>query len=249
MTGPSSTVYRRGCASRTHRSAMSMPIEEARLECEGLVTHLQNLAELKDTALSHELHDELGGLMGAAVMDLDAVRRVQPPLSQNALNRVDRVKRTLEQAIELKRRVIEELRPSILDNFGLFAALRWQFKKTWSSSEVVSTESYPTIEPQFESHAAIALFRIAQEALSIVLKRVSVKSADLTVSVNQGNFWMSFSDDGVSNAETPTEAPAMILASMRHRVRVLGGTVAISRTDAGATVLTISMPLPEAFAD
>ena len=74
-------------------------------------------------------------------MDLDAVRRVKPPLSQNALTRVDRVKRTLEQAIELKRRVTEELRPSILDNFGLFAALRWQFKKTWSDSDIVSTEA------------------------------------------------------------------------------------------------------------
>jgi hypothetical protein len=47
MTGPSSTVYRRGRASRTRGSAMSMPIEETQLECEGLVTHLQNAAELK----------------------------------------------------------------------------------------------------------------------------------------------------------------------------------------------------------
>jgi signal transduction histidine kinase len=226
-----------------------MPIEETQFERDGLVTHLQNVAELKDTALSHELHDELGGLMGAAVMDLDAVRRVQPPLSQNALNRVDRVKRTLEQAIALKRRVTEELRPSILDNFGLFAALRWQFKKTWSNAEVVSTESYPNVEPQFESHAAIALFRVAQEALSIVLKRALVKSVNLTVSVNQGNFWMSFSDDGVLNAETQAGDPAMILASMRHRIRVLGGTLQVSRTKAGTTVLTVSMPLPDVLSD
>ncbi len=249
MTGPSSTVYRRGHAPRTRGSVMSMPIEETQLEREGLVTHLQNTAELKDTALSHELHDELGGLMGAAVMDLDAVRRVQPPLSQNALNRVDRVKRTLEQAIELKRRVTEELRPSILDNFGLFAALRWQFKKTWSNSGVVSTESFPNVEPQFESHAAIALFRIAQEALSIMLKRESVKSTALTVRVNQGNFWMSFSDDGVPNVVTQTADPAMILASIRHRIRVLRGDVQVSRTKAGTTVLTVSMPLPEVFSD
>jgi hypothetical protein len=65
---------------------VSLPIELTQLE--GLVTHLQNATELKDTALSHQLHDELGGLMGAAVMDLDAVRRVKPALSQNALNRV-----------------------------------------------------------------------------------------------------------------------------------------------------------------
>jgi signal transduction histidine kinase len=225
---------------------MSISIKETQLECEGLVTHLQNAAELKDTALSHELHDELGGLMGAAVMDLDAVRRIEPPLTQSALNRVDRVKRTLEQAIDLKRRVIEELRPSILDNFGLFAALRWQLEKTWGNSDVVLTQTYPNVEPQFESHAAIALFRIAQEALSIALKRALAKSADLTVSVDQGNFWMRFSDDGVP---TETQTDPMILASMRHRIRVLGGTVEISRTDAGTTVLSVSMPLPEVVAD
>jgi signal transduction histidine kinase len=247
MTGPSITAHRRDCASQTRAKTKSTAIQ-AHLECEELVTHLQSVAELKDTALSHELHDELGGLMGAAVMDLDAVRRVEPPLSQTALNRVDRVKRTLEQAIELKRRVTEELRPSILDNFGLFAALRWQFKKTWSNSDVVSTESYPNIEPRIEPHAAIALFRIAQEALSMALNRASVKSTNLTVVVNQDNFWMSFSDDGEPSAITQTEDPAIILASIKHRIRVLGGSVQISRT-AGATVLTVSMPLQVVLVD
>jgi signal transduction histidine kinase len=220
---------------------MSIPIEETQLE--GLVTHLQNAAELKNTALSHELHDELGGLMGAAVMDLDAVRRVKPALSQNALNRLDRVKRTLEQAIDLKRRVIEELRPSILDNFGLFAALRWQLKKTWGNSDVVSTENYPDVEPRFESHAATTLFRIAQEATSITVKRASVKSTGLAVSVDHGRFWMRFSDDGTPSADTQTTDPAMILASMQHRIRSLGGSVQLVWTEAGAMVLTVSMPL------
>src|ERR1700719_300644 len=227
---------------------MSIPIEETQLECEGLVTHLQNAAELRNTALSHELHDELGGLMGAAVMDLDAVRRVIPALSETALNRVDRVKRTLEQAIELKRRVTEELRPSILDNFGLFAALRWQIKKTWGDSDVVSTENYPDVEPRFESHAATTLFRIAQEALSMAVKRASVRSTDLTVCVDHGSFWMIFSDDGAPSAEIQTADPAMILASIRYRIRALGGNVQISRTKASSTVLAVSMPLREVVA-
>jgi signal transduction histidine kinase len=226
---------------------LSTPIEETRQEIEALVTHLQDATEIKDTALAHELHDELGGLMGAAVMDLDAVRRVKPALSQNALDRIDRVKGTLQQAIDLKRRVIEELRPSILDNLGLFAALRWQLKRTWGNSGVVATETYPDVEPQFESRAAIALFRIAQEALSIAIKRASVKSTDLTVCVDKGRFWMRFSDDGRPNADKQTEDPGMILASMRHRIRVLGGKLQISRNEAGATVLTASMPLPGAI--
>src|SRR6202046_4322422 len=118
---------------------MSASIEETLLEAQRLVTHLQKAAELKDTALAHQLHDDLGGLMGAAIMDLDAVSRVKPALSPDTMQRVDRVKRTLQQAIDLKRRVIEELRPSTLDDFGLFAALRWHLKKTWDNSSVLSS--------------------------------------------------------------------------------------------------------------
>jgi signal transduction histidine kinase len=207
---------------------MSVSIEETLLEVQRLVRHLQNSAELKETALAHQLHDDLGGLMVAAVMDLDSVRRVKPALSQNALERLDRVKRTLEQAIHLKRRVVEDLRPSTLDDLGLFAALRWQLKKTWGNSAVVSSETYPDIEPAFESGAAIVLFRIAQEALSIALMRVAVQSTDLTVRADPANIWMRFSDDGTRDAEEKSEESAMLLASMRHRIGVLGGKVEIT---------------------
>jgi signal transduction histidine kinase len=222
---------------------MSASVEETLLEIQGLVTYLQNAAELKDTSLAHELHDELGGLMGAAVMDLDSVRRVKPGLSQNAIERLDRVKRTLQQAIDLKRRVIEELRPSTLDDFGLFAALRWQLKKTWGDSAVISSSTYPAIEPAFESGTAIVLFRIAQEALSMVLLRLAVKSTDLCVRADPANFWMSFSDDGTLDAEKQSEDRAMLLASMRHRIRGLGGKVEVSDNGAGAAALTVWMPL------
>jgi signal transduction histidine kinase len=219
---------------------MSLSIEETLLEVQRLVRHLQNAAELKETALAHQLHDDLGGLMVAAVMDLDSVRRVKPALSQNALERLDRVKRTLEQAIHLKRRVIEDLRPSTLDDLGLFAALRWQLKKTWGNSAVVCSETYPDIEPAFESGAAIVLFRIAQEALSIALMRAAVKSTDLTVRADPTNIWMRFSDDGTPNT---SEESAMLLASMRHRIRALGGKVEITDNEAGATALTVWVPL------
>jgi signal transduction histidine kinase len=228
-----------GCPAPGRR----VSIEKTLLEVRRLVTHLQNAAELKDTALAHELHDDLGGLMGAAVMDLDSVSRVKPALSQNAIERVDRVKRTLQQAIDLKRRLIEDLRPSILDNFGLFAALRWQLKKTWGNSAVISSETYPDVEPAFESGTAIILFRIAQEALSIALMRVALKSTDLTIRADAANFWMRFSDDGMHDAKNQSEDRVMLLASMRHRIRILAGKVEISDNDAGATALTVWMPL------
>ena len=233
-------------SSKQAVTPLPVSIEETLLELQRLVTHLQYIAELKDTALAHQLHDELGGLMGAAIMDLDSVRRVKPALSQDAIERVDRVKRTLEQAVDLNRGVIEKLRPSILDDLGLFAALRWQIKKTWANSAVVSSETYPDVEPVFESGTAIALFRIAQDALSIALLRASVKSTDLCVRADPANFWMKFSDDGMPNAEIQPEDPAMILASMRHRIYGLGGRIEISKNDANATAMMVWMPLSPA---
>jgi signal transduction histidine kinase len=221
---------------------MPVSIEETLVETQRLVAHLQNAAELRATALAHQLHDDLGGLMGAAVMDLDLVRRVKPPLSPIAIERLERVKKTLQEAIDLKRRVIEDLRPSILDDFGLFAALRWELKKTWGNSAVLSSETYPEVEPVFEAGTAIALFRIAQEALAIVLLRVSVKSIDLSVRADPANFWMRFSDDGVPNVEKQTEDPEIILASMRHRIRSLGGGVEISTSEKNTTAMTVWMP-------
>jgi signal transduction histidine kinase len=221
-----------------------MPVsnEEKLLELQRLVTHLHNAAELKDTTLAHWLHDDLAGLMGAAVMDLDSVRRVTPALDANAIERVDRVKRTLEQAIDLNRGVIEKLRPSILDVFGLFAALRWQIKKTWLNSAVESSETYPDVEPVFEPGTAIVLFRIAQEALSMALLRVAVKSANVFVRADGANFWMTFSDDGTPTAEKQMEE-AMILASMRQRIRVLNGKLEISQNAAKAATMTAWIPL------
>jgi signal transduction histidine kinase len=95
----------------------------------------------------------------------------------------------------------------------------------------------------FESGAPIVLFRIAQEALSIALMRVAVKSTDLTVRADPANFWMRFSDDGKPDAEKQSEDSAMVLASMRHRIRVLSGIVEISNDEAGASALTVWMPL------
>jgi signal transduction histidine kinase len=70
--------------------------------------------------------------------------------------------------------------------------------------------------------------------------RVAVKSTDLTVRADPANIWMRFSDDGTPNA---SEESTMLLASMRHRIRVLGGKVEVTDNEAGATALTVWMPL------
>src|SRR5580698_9465421 len=109
-----------------------------------LVTHLQALVEFDKASLARELHDELGGLMVAAAMDLAWAE--EHFASSDARHRLSRVRDTLRSAIDLKRRIIEELRPSLLDNVGLFAALKWEFKQTCARSGLQCSAQYPPAE-------------------------------------------------------------------------------------------------------
>jgi signal transduction histidine kinase len=218
--------------------------KDALLEAESLIAYLHESSESEKSRLTRELHDDLGGLMVSAVMDLSSATRRLATLDPEAHQKFERIKRTLESAIDLSREMIEGLRPSILDNFGLFAALRWQLKRASRDSDAVCTESYPDVEPPFESVALTVLFRIAQEALAMSFKRGSVKSADLTVRIENGAVWMRFTDDGVATAPDGKGSDAAItMASMRHRIRVLGGTVNVKKTTKGETILTAQMPL------
>ena len=211
---------------------------------DALVTHLQETTESVNTALARELHDDLGGLLVSATMDLSSATRRLHDVDPLALTHFARVKDSLEAAIDLSRRMVEELRPSILDNFGLFAALRWQLKKSSQGFDTVCTDTYPDAEPTLAPGAVTALFRVAQEALAMTFRRGSVRCADLNVRVEDDAVWMRFTDDGIPVMSDGEEhGAATSLASMHHRIRTLGGTVDIDRLAEGRTVLTARLPL------
>jgi signal transduction histidine kinase len=224
---------------------MRAPGNQALFEAETLITHLLTTTEAHRTLLAREVHDELGGLVVSAIMDLSSALRRLPALDSPTKVQFDRIQRTLEDAVDRSRRMVEELRPSILDNFGLFAALQWQLKKSGRDSNVICTEAYPDIEPRFAPNASIALFRIAQEALGMVFARGMVKCADLTVRVENGELFMKVTDDGIpvmSDGEQEDGA-ANALVSMRQRLRAMGGQVDLTQTAGGVSVLTARLPL------
>jgi hypothetical protein len=157
--------------------------------------------------------------------------------------RLQRVQQGLSAGVDLKRRIIEELRPTLLDNVGLFAALRWQFKETCGRAGLKCVESYPDAEPMFNSEASIALYRIAQEAFTNILKHSAAKAVDLTLDLDGDAVVMRISDDG--SGIPPARLTAVVshgLASMRHRVRALGGRLDIRSSASGGTTLMVRIP-------
>jgi signal transduction histidine kinase len=214
-----------------------------------LISHLQRTTERDNARVAKLLHDELGSLIVAAIMDIAWVEAHFGADSADSVEKLSRARLALRTAIDIKRRLIDELHPTLLDEVGLFAALSWHLKKTWGEAGVVSTGKYPASELRLQPHVKIGLFRIAQEALEISVKHPLVKSASLTVTVNRDKLLMRFANDGtVSIPVSALAGAANILLSMRNRLRVLGGRVRITARQGGGTMILATVPLTAAYA-
>ncbi|HEY2202432.1 MAG TPA: CHASE3 domain-containing protein, partial [Solirubrobacteraceae bacterium] len=111
-----------------------------------LSTHLQSVAEKERATLSRELHDELGGLLVAARMDVSWLEERVAASDPEVLDHFKRVQDALLAGVDLKRRVVENLRPTLLDNLGLFPALRWQVAEYCGRAGIQWVERYPKEE-------------------------------------------------------------------------------------------------------
>src|ERR1700722_724858 len=231
-------------ALRDQKIQLEQQVAARTSELTALSTHLQGVSEQEKSALSRELHDELGGLLVAARMDLSWLQQRLPTSDPAIEQRFKRIHDSLSAGVDLKRRVVEELRPTLLDNMGLFAALRWQFKETCRRTGLRCTETIPESELKFSPDAAIGVFRIAQEALTNILKHSEAKSADLFISIDRDTFTLRITDDGkgIPSGRLATSTTHG-LVSMRHRIAGLGGTWDLGSPDSGGTVVTARIPL------
>ena len=199
----------------------------------GLVSHLQTVTEREKAGLARELHDELGGLLVAASMDLAWLEREidgpDAPRSSELHRRLGRLKDCLAGAVDIKRKIIEELRPTLLDNVGLFAALRWLVSTTAARTGLASVIRFPAAEPHFNPDSAIALFRMAQEGIGIILESKWVRSITLVLGGTGDRITLSVTGHGDSHSpEEKTQTKSYELAAIRHRMAALAGGVSYS---------------------
>jgi signal transduction histidine kinase len=214
-----------------------------------LSTQLQSVAEKERAALSRELHDELGGLLVAARMDVSWLEEKLPSTDPDVQAHFARVHEALHAGVELKRRVVESLRPTLLDNLGLFPALRWQVTDSCARGGLNCIERYPEAELDLIPEASIAIFRIVQESLMNVLKHARARNVEIAIDVREHWLVISVKDDGVG---PPIDRRRALrshgLAAMRHRATGLGGEWRIIRRTGAGTEIEVRLPLERILA-
>jgi signal transduction histidine kinase len=209
-----------------------------------LARHLQHVQEEERARLSRGLHDELGGVLLAARMDVTWMQQHAAGDDAEIRKRLERLKQVLDQGIELKRRVVEELRPTLLDTMGLLAALRWQSEETCRRANLRFTERFPDEEPQFNRAGAIALFRVVQEALANVAKHARASEVDIALELASRDVVVTVRDNGIGAAPAELNRPRSHgIAGLRHRVQVLGGRLDISSAPNRGTTVQVRVPL------
>jgi hypothetical protein len=233
---------RRGMLDEKKR--LEMLVEERTGELSELSNYLQVVREDEKAKLARDIHDELGGILVGAKMDVEWVARRIAERDAEGTAKLDRALQALDQSVQIKRRIIEDLRPTLLDNLGLAAALDWQVREVCTRAGLDCTLGRPDDDSKIPTGVAIALYRIVQEALTNIVKYARAKHVNVELALDGDTLTLLVEDDGIG---IPDGAQGNRLshgiAGMRQRVRALHGEFAISRRPEGGTLIEVNLPL------
>ncbi len=214
-------------------------------ELSELSTYLQAVREEEKSRLARDIHDELGGILVGAKMDVAwAVQRAKTALPEVA-EKLDRALAILDEGVEMKRRIIEELRPTLLDNLGISAAIDWQVRQACERAGLHCELNLADIE--LPPEVAIALYRIVQEALTNIVKYASARNVDVELLGDEDGVSLIVHDDG-AGLPTGVESSRLShgIAGMRQRVRALNGSFRIGSKPGSGTTIEVFIPVPQA---
>jgi len=210
------------------KERLEVLIEERTAALSELSNYLQVVREEEKSKLARDLHDELGGIMVSAKMDVGWVEKRLKTSDPEASAKLSRAQQALDDGVQIKRRIIEELRPTLLDNLGLSAALEWQVHEICDAAGLKSTIETPSDDSAIPPPVAIALYRILQEALTNIIKYAHAKHVQVDLGVSADNVSLVIEDDGVGIPhKAQTDKLSHGIAGMRQRVRALHGEFSI----------------------
>jgi signal transduction histidine kinase len=212
-----------------------------------LANHLQEVREQERAHLARELHDELGALLTAAKLDVARLKSKIDVTAPDVAERLKHLTDTLNSGIALKRRIIEDLRPSSLSNLGLTAAIEIL---TREYAERAGIEVETSLEyVQLPDAAQLTIYRMVQEALTNIGKYAKASKVLVSVHAHPTHVSVQVHDNGRGFDTRAVPASSYGLAGMRHRVEAAGGRLTIASDAGDGTLLSAVLPVPRHAAE
>lgn len=219
---------------------------ESQSQLRKLSVYTERSLENERARIARDVHDEIGGALTALKMSVMWARKEREDDAVLAEKVLD-WRRQIDDLVNMVRRIASDLRPPLLDDFGLIAALEWQ-AKDWSQRTGTPCQVIvPDYDVMVERDSRTAVYRVFQEALTNIARHANAEQVTVTVALTHEQFVLTIHDDGCGiSAEALRPGKSLGLLGMRERIREVAGSLEIIGEPDQGTTITIRLPLRNA---
>ena len=227
----------------TERKKAQDTLQQSYEEIRRLTGHLRTIREEERTRIAREIHDELGQQLTVLKLDVSWLTKRLNRTNPATKDRLKDLNALLDSTVQSVRRISYELRPVLLDEFGLGAAMEWHLKEFEKRSAIRTCFSQPQEEPQFDDTVKTNLFRIFQESLTNVARHSKASEVKIDVVQNAQQFMLRIQDNGIGfNKEKGTEGKTLGILGMKERAASFGWQYEINTKPGHGTTVMVTIP-------
>jgi PAS domain S-box-containing protein len=228
----------------TERKLAEDAIKGSEEQLRNLTTYLQKIGEVERTNIAREIHDELGLGLTVLKMDLSWLRKRLPENEISLHEKADNMTQLINKTIHTVKKISTDLRPGLLDDLGLAAAIEWQAEEFQKRTGIRCKVTIDPLDITFDRDRNTAIYRIFQEALTNVARHA--QATEVTVSLRQrdGQLELNVRDNGRGITEKELVNPKSFgLIGIRERVKIFGGVNSIKGMPGRGTMVTVKIPV------
>jgi two-component system sensor histidine kinase UhpB len=240
---PSGVVVSDGIISNINESKLAQQaIESQQQQLRQLASHIERVKEQERGHVAREIHDDLGGTLTAAKIDLAWIRSRLGPGQKVLAEKTDAMETLLDSAIEATGRISRSLRPPVLD-YGVAAAIEWQVKEFRKRMDITCDFLCSREDIVLDREYSTALFRIFQETLTNIAKHAGASHVDISLEDDGNEVLLTVTDDGCGiDGRNMHKIGSYGIRGMQERAGFLGGTIAISGASGAGTQVRVRLP-------
>ena len=206
-----------------------------------LSARLLDAQEQERLSISRELHDEVGQSLGALLVDMGRLSAILPSDDSVVQDQIRKIRLVAESSVSAVRNIALLLRPSMLDDLGLVAAIEWQAREVSRRSDVEVEVQAEDISSDLREDLKTCIYRITQEALNNVARHSGARHASVTIHVDERQIEVGIRDDG--NGFDPRHSRGLGILGMEERARLLHGSLQVASEPGKGTEITAQLPL------
>ena len=218
---------------------MAARVAERDASLRQLSKRMLSIQEQERVRIAREVHDELGQALTAMKIDIQHLAKRESALAEP----LGSISRSVDGTVDLVRRIATDLRPAILDDLGVTAALEQQLRRLRESTGIRTTLTVSE-EPELDMLTGVTLYRIAKEALANVVRHAEATEVAVSLAIESGAAALEIRDNGKGMSREPiASAHSLGLLGMRERAELLGGSVSIESSAGAGTRVRATLPL------